>query len=151
MNNELTSYCGLYCSDCIPSNEDLFSSIEKLDNLLEKLQFGEYANLRSKDRPKLSQYPIFSEMLKEMELLKCPAPCRNGGGKKECNIRVCCKSNNHEGCWECSNRESCYILKPLIKAHPNLHYHHDLIRDHGIDGWVQNRRAHYRWQGGNTP
>lgn len=146
MNDKLTSYCGLYCSDCIPSNEELFSSIEKLAILLKNLQFEEYANLKSKGQPRLSQYPVFSEVLNEILLLRCPAPCRNGGGKDECSIRKCCKSNNHNGCWECGDRKSCNILEPLVETHSNLHYHHDLIRAHGIDGWMPHRRAHYKWQ-----
>jgi hypothetical protein len=146
MNNELTSYCGLYCSDCIPSKKELFSSIEKLDKLLESLQFEEYAKLKSKGFSKLSQYSIFSEVLKEIKLLKCSHPCRNGGGKEECSIRICCKSNNHNGCWECGDRKSCDLIEPLEKAHPNLHHHHDLIRAHGIDDWIKHRRAHYKWQ-----
>jgi hypothetical protein len=31
-----------------------------------------------------------------------------------------------------------------------LHYHHDLIRAHGIDNWAQYRKAHYKWQEENN-
>ncbi|MFC1924418.1 DUF3795 domain-containing protein [Chloroflexota bacterium] len=146
MDAKLTSYCGLYCSDCIPSKEELFSSIEKLEELMESLHFEEYANLKSKVYPKLSQYRIFNEVLKEMKLLKCSISCRNGGGKEDCSIRICCKNNDRNGCWECKDRKSCDLLQPLIKVHSNLYYHHDLIRYHGIDDWVRYRKTHYKWQ-----
>jgi hypothetical protein len=146
MNEKLTSYCGLYCKDCIPSNEELFSLIEKIDNLLENLQFEQYAKLKSNYYPKLSQYQTFSETLKEIKLLKCSAPCRNDGGKEECSIRECCITKSYIGCWECSDRQTCNLLTPLKKVHINLSYHHDLIRDHGIANWVQHRKAHYKWQ-----
>ncbi|MFC1925925.1 DUF3795 domain-containing protein [Chloroflexota bacterium] len=146
MDANLTSYCGLYCLDCVPSKEELFSLIRKVDILLEDLQFEEYAELKSEAFPGLAQYAAFSEVLKEIGLLQCHEPCRGGGGKEKCAIRTCCESNDRNGCWECDDSQTCDLLQPLIKSHPNLLYHYDLIRKHGIDGWLPHRKAHYRWQ-----
>ena len=39
----LTSYCGLYCRDCIPSNRRLFALAGELEDKLAELHFEEYA------------------------------------------------------------------------------------------------------------
>ena len=148
MDDKLTSYCGLYCPDCIPSKGELFSLIEKVDILLEDLHFEEYAALKSKSYPKMQQYSVFSEVLKEIKFLQCHEPCSSGGGKNKCNIRSCCLGNNLEGCWECGERNSCDLLQPLIQVHPNLYNHYELIREHGMDDWAQFRKAHYKWEEG---
>jgi len=38
-NRKYTAYCGLYCKDCIPSNSELFTLIDKLADLLDNLGF----------------------------------------------------------------------------------------------------------------
>ena len=141
MNDKLTSFCGLYCLDCIPSNKELFSLIEKLDNILDKLQFNEYAKLKSRDHPKLLQYHTFLEVLKEIRFLRCPSPCRLGGGNPECKVRLCCQNKKYIGCWECNDRYVCSLLNLLKDVHPNLLFHLDLVRDCGLANWEQNRKV----------
>ena len=47
MDEKLTSYCGLCCADCMPSCEELFAPVDRLDQMLEQLQFDLYAELKS--------------------------------------------------------------------------------------------------------
>jgi hypothetical protein len=47
MDEKLTAYCGLCCADCMPSCEELFALVERLDQMLEQLQFDLYAELKS--------------------------------------------------------------------------------------------------------
>ncbi len=146
MNDKFTSYCGLCCLDCIPSNAEFFSSIRKLDEMLTQLQFNEYAKLKTPEHPKLSEYNAFLDVLKEIQSLQCAAPCRLGGGNPECKVRLCCQSKKYRGCWECDGRNACTLLDRLKQVHPNLLYHLDLIKHHGPDKWVQKRKAHYKWR-----
>lgn len=44
MDEKLTAYCGLCCADCIPSREELFVLVDRLDQALEQLQFDKYAD-----------------------------------------------------------------------------------------------------------
>jgi len=37
-------------------------------------------------------------------------------------------------------------LEPLKKIHPNLEYRLELIKEHGIEDWVERRKCHYWWQ-----
>lgn len=146
MSDKFTSYCGLYCLDCIPSNTKFFSLIQELDNGLKRLQFDEYAKLKSHAHPKLSDYQTFLNVLGEIKSLRCALPCRLGGGNPECNIRRCCQGKKVHGCWECDERIACKLLDRLKEVHPNLLYHRDLIREYGPDNWHQKRKVHYKWQ-----
>ena len=146
MDKTFTAYCGLCCRDCIPSNEEFFASVKRLRQTLAELQFSEYARLKSEKNPFFSGYPVLPELLREIEALQCPAPCREGGGKPECETRSCAKERKHEGCWECAGRSQCVLLEPLRRIHPNLDYHLELIERFGPDAWFERRKAHYRWQ-----
>jgi len=114
--------------------------------MLSKLQFDEYARLKAEKNPIFAEYPIFVKVLKEIESLKCSGPCRDGGGKPECEVRKCAQGKGYPGCWECSDRNTCIKLNSLRLVHPNLDYHLDLISKHGPKNWFSKRQAHYRWQ-----
>jgi hypothetical protein len=148
MDRSLTAYCGLCCGDCIPSNAAFFSLVQSLDDVLNKLQFEDYARLKSEKNPIFKEYRMFLQVLREIKSLKCTGPCRNGGGKTECEVRNCVQSRGYDGCWECDVRSTCHLLDPLRGIHPNIGYHLELIRQYGLEEWFKKRRAHYRWQQG---
>jgi hypothetical protein len=146
MNKDFTSYCGLCCIDCIPSNAEFFSLIERVEEMQDELQFEKYAELKSETDGAFNQYPEFVSVLKGMKALRCSAPCRLGGGKKECVIRDCVLSKGLDGCWDCALRPGCNLLTRLRAIHPNLDYHLDLIKELGPEEWFEKRKEHYRWQ-----
>ena len=88
MNKKFTAFCGLCCIDCIPSNHNFFNIVQNLEEILSDLQFDEYAKLKAKNNPFFEEYPMFIKVLREIESLKCPVPCREGGGKPECEVRI---------------------------------------------------------------
>jgi hypothetical protein len=136
--------------DCIPSNYGFFRLVNNLGEILSELQFDEYASLKAEKNPAFKEYPTFIKVLKEIELLKCPAPCREGGGKSDCKIRKCAQGKGYPGCWECSDRCTCTKLDSLRLVHSNLDYHLDLIGKYGPKNWFLKRKAHYRWQKENS-
>jgi len=146
MDKKFTAYCGLCCLDCIPSNGELFSLLHRLDGMLEKLQFDEYAKLKSKKQTIFNEYPTFVKILKEISNLRCALPCREGGGKPNCEVRQCALNHGYDGCWGCKSRRSCELLEPLRQIHPNLDLHLDLILELGSEKWFEKRGAHYKWQ-----
>jgi hypothetical protein len=146
MDEKFTAFCGLCCIDCIPSNRDFFHLVHNLGEALSVLQFDEYAWLKAERNPVFSEYPTFIKVLKEIESLKCPGPCREGGGKPECEVRKCVRGNGYPGCWECKDRRTCTKLDSLRLVHPNLDYHLDLIGKYGPKNWISKRKVHYRWQ-----
>lgn len=146
MDEKFTAFCGLCCVDCIPSNNNFFHLVMNLEDKLTDLQFDEYARLKAENNLTFKEYPTFLKVLKEIESLKCPAPCREGGGKPECDIRNCVLERGYSGCWECGDRLTCSKLNSLRRVHPNLDYHLELIGKYGPKNWFSKRKTHYRWQ-----
>ena len=140
-----TSYCGLYCLDCIPSNKKLFLTIKELEKQLEDLEMTKYAEIRSETNEAFGSYPRFLEVLREIGRLESSAPCREGC-RPNCRIIVCALSRNYEGCWECQDYRSCELLARLKQIHPCLEYHLELIDKDGPDNWSAKRGKHYFWQ-----
>jgi hypothetical protein len=145
-DERFTSYCGLCCVDCIPSREDFFAVVNKLDEMLETIQFEHYAKLKSEINEEFSEYPKFLSILHHIKGLRCNNPCRLGGGNYQCKIRLCAQSKNMKGCWECQGRCECSLLNRLRGIHPNLDYHLDLIEEMGPANWFEKRKEHYQWQ-----
>lgn len=146
MDESLTSYCGLCCSDCIPSREVFFTLVNRFGEMLEELQFEHYAKLKSEVVEEFKEYPKFLSILQHMKELRCSSPCQLGGGNLQCKIRLCAKGKDLKGCWQCQAHRECTLLDRLRSIHPNLDYHLDLIKEMGPANWFEKRREHYRWQ-----
>lgn len=146
MDESLTSFCGLCCSDCIPSRESLFALADGLDRELAALRFEEYAALKGEGDETFRDYSVFLSVLRAIRELRCPGPCREGGGRSRCAVRDCAQDRGCAGCWECEERPCCERLDRLRAVHPHLDAHLDLIRELGPADWFKKRREHYRWQ-----
>jgi hypothetical protein len=152
-DGQLTTYCGLYCKDCIPSKTELYELAARLEDLLAGLKFEKYAELKagqtywSEANSAFKHYAEFLSVLKAIRNLECTSLCREGGGWKRgrCAVRNCAIDKGVYGCWECSEYKSCQRLEPLLKFHPNLAYHLELIKNEGLDKWAAKRRGHYPW------
>lgn len=146
MNENLLSYCGLCCIDCIPSRKEFFTLVNRLDEMLRELQFKHYAELKSETNEKFKAYPDFFSILHHIKGLQCSNPCKLGGGDPQCKIRLCAQDKGLKGCWQCQARRYCLLLDRLRNVHPNLDYHLDLIEEMGPANWFGKRGEHYRWQ-----
>lgn len=145
MDESLTSYCGLCCADCIPSHEEFFTLVSRLQEMLGELKFEHYAELKSGLNEEFKEYPKFLSILRQIKGLRCSSPCRLGGGYPGCEIRQCAQSKGFKGCWQCEARRGCPLLERLRLIHPNLDYHLDLIDELGPANWFEKRGKHYRW------
>ncbi len=144
--SKYTAYCGLYCGDCIPFNQPLFDTAEKLREELQKQQFDKYVGLKAKENPVLNDYETFVRVLSSLIELRCRKICRENGGKPDCKIRDCAREKGVEGCWECSDFEGCELLKPLSGYHGDtLKNNLRLIKKYGIENWADKRGKHYVW------
>ncbi len=142
---KLTSFCGLYCLDCIPSNKCFFEAVNKFEKSLAQINFENYAHLKSESIIAFRKYPEFKVVLREIKKLECKASCRENGGKVNCNIRNCAINKKYEGCWECNDFKNCNLLLPIKKVHPRLDYNLELIKKNGVENWVSKRGKHYEW------
>lgn len=145
MDKTLTACCGICCVDCIPSNGELFSLVDRLDKLLGELKFDVYAQYKAERIPAFKDYPVFLSMLRRIGQLHC-STCRQGGGNAQCEIRPCVRAKGFNGCWECEQRPGCRLLDRLREVHRNLDYNLDRIAEMGPEKWFEKRKGHYRWQ-----
>ncbi|MFA5063963.1 MAG: DUF3795 domain-containing protein [Dehalococcoidia bacterium] len=152
-DSRLTSYCGLYCKDCIPSRSGLYYHAARLEAILAELKFDKYAELKagqtywSESNASFKDYHCFTGVLQAIQGLECKSICREGGGWKgeRCMVRNCAIEKDLAGCWDCKEYKTCLHLQPLRKFHPNLAYHLESIKTEGIDNWAAKRRGHYPW------
>jgi hypothetical protein len=142
-----TAYCGLYCGDCIPFNQQLFDTAEKLREELAKEQFDKYAELKSRTNQVFNEYRAFRDVLSAIIDLRCDKTCINGGGNPNCRIRDCVYKKGLEGCWECADLEGCELLEPLSVFHGDtIRGNLRLIKEYGIENWADKRGKHYPWR-----
>ncbi|HEY3273707.1 MAG TPA: DUF3795 domain-containing protein [Methanocella sp.] len=144
-DDRYTAYCGLYCKDCIPSNERLFATVDSLDALLEEVRFENYAALKAKGLPVFADYVTFKSVLRELKTLRCKALCTEGGCKENCRIRGCVMEKGIRGCWLCEKFEACELHESLKSYHPALVHNLLMIKSYGPDDWSDKRGKHYRW------
>lgn len=133
-----TAYCGLYCGDCsfgkgtIPDlARDLRKELRetRFEKIAEAIPFKEFENYRE-------CYEVLGAMVK----LRCKG-CRNGSRSKFCNIAKCAIKNGFEGCWECTEFESCRKMKFLEPVHGDAHIKNlRKIRKIGVDEWAKGKR-----------
>jgi len=146
-DRERTACCGLYCGDCIPANEALFDTADRLRHQLEDRQFEEYAKYKSRSNSVVQSFGIFRRVLDAILMLRCARTCPNGGGRPDCPIRLCASGKGLEGCWQCTAFETCELLEPLCACHGDTHrYNLRMIRQHGVEHWSHARGKHYVWR-----
>ena len=147
-DKELTSFCGLWCNDCIPSNEKLYSLTSELGQLLENIGFKNYADFKSNKVPEFKDYDTFVSVLNAFEKLHCynycrKGPCSEAGCTKSCQIRACAIGKGFNGCWECDVYLSCEHINKMASVHPDIKHNLSMIKEHGIDKWKAYRGRHY--------
>jgi hypothetical protein len=145
-DREQTAYCGLYCGDCIPSNQSLFDTAARLRQQLDDCQFEQYAEYKSTKNRTSTAYPAFREVLDAILTLRCPKTCFQGGGSPDCAIRACAREKRLEGCWQCEAFETCGLLNPMYAGHGDTVKHNlRMIQQHGVEHWSHARGKHYTW------
>lgn len=147
---ENTSFCGLWCNDCIPSNERLYQLTAELSELLEKLGFENYAAYKAEKVPEFSNYQTFLDVLNAFEKVHCYNKCHNGpksiaGCSSSCKIRVCVLNKNLNGCWECDHFTNCEYILDMETLHPDIRKNLLFLQEKGIGEWSSFRGKHYNW------
>ena len=145
-----TAYCGLCCLDCIPACRRLFEAVRELREVLDELDFSQYAAVKAKRSEAFAKYGAFAEVLAEIEKLGCTGSCYEGphselGCTPNCEVRSCVVGKGLGGCWACDEHHDCSLLAPLKRFHPGLESNLETIRRLGIEGWLGERGRHYTW------
>jgi hypothetical protein len=101
------SYCGL-CNDCQLSSPDFQAAVTKVKTYLDRLPPHWQQQCR-RDREDIA-LPEFRQGLAWFSSLgPCPG-CKAQGGLKNCAIRDCATTRQHDNCYECTDHESCKHL-----------------------------------------
>ena len=98
-DKRLVAYCSLYCPKCYKMT--ISEAATKLKN--------ELGNPHLCGKTQLLSDSFISNLNKLVEF-RCTKICKDGGGNPKCIIRQCCIQKKLNGCWECSNFESCNKL-----------------------------------------
>lgn len=119
----LIAYCGLYCGDCYRHKGKIADMARDLRKELRQEKFDVTAGKLGENAffAAFKSYPQCYEVLGEMVKLRCKRSCRGGGGPPVCKIRVCCQKKEIEGCWKCSEFETCKKLDFLKPYHNDAH------------------------------
>jgi hypothetical protein len=132
MDENLTASCGLCCADCIPSREEFFALVDRLDQMLGELQFEQYAEFKSARHEEFEDYPSFLSVLRQIKGLRCPVPCQQGGGIPRCEVRQCVKlPANRAGL---PGNEISFLIVPLDPAYKAGLTGHLPVQTKGLKG-----------------
>lgn len=141
---DLIAYCGLYCGDCFGYQGKIADLARDLRKELRLAKFDKTAEL-------LSTIPFFAtfkdyrqcyEVLGALVKFRCKNTCRGGGGPPFCKIRKCCQKKGIEGCWQCSESETCNKLDILKPNHGDAHLKNlRIIKKQGTDGLIKGKRC----------
>jgi hypothetical protein len=143
---DLIAYCGLYCGECPNHTGKIADFARDLRKELRSVRFDKTAETLSE----MSFFKVFNdyqqcyEVLGAMVKLRCKHACRNGGGNPYCKIRKCCQKKGLEGCWLCSEFETCKKLDELSANHGAAHIKNlQKIKKKGIDEFLNGNKLWY--------
>ena len=122
-DTNLIAFCGLYCGDCHGYAGEIPDLARDLRKKLREGHYDKFASFIStysfgKD---FKYYDECYKVLGAMVKFRCRTGCRNGGGSPFCKIRKCVQKKGLNGCWECSDFETCKELQFLEPVHGDAH------------------------------
>ena len=142
-DTELIAYCGLYCGDCHGHQQKIPDLARDLRKELRQTKYKKFADVISENNfgKAFKGYDTCYEVLGAMVRFRCHKGCRKGGGPPFCKIRKCCEKNGYEGCWECSDFETCEKLKFLDAVHDDGHLKNlRRIKKKGTEEFIKGKR-----------
>lgn len=139
----LVAYCGLCCGDCHGYRGKIPDLARDLRKELRASHYEKFARGISEQGfgKAFKDYDTCYEVLGAMVKFRCKKGCKNGGGPPFCKIRSCCQKKGVEGCWECSEYETCDALDFLTVVHDDAHIKNlNIIKKKGTTGFLNGKR-----------
>ena len=102
-NLSMTAYCGLNCDDCFSYKKTVSEAAKNLRREMRSAKMKEFW----KEIPFLDEYEPFKRTLDGLARLRCIKGCRDGGGNPWCKFRKCAQKRKIDGCWQCTDFETC--------------------------------------------
>ena len=143
-DEDLVAYCGINCKECKTSSKRRVELAKLFKESLEELPLELFSQIFPPFK-NISQVMDFLEFLPQLGLMQtcCTSkvePC----GKPDCEIRVCVRNKGLRTCAECEDYRTCSKLDFLKPHHKTLVSDLDLIREKGLDHYVNEVVAKYR-------
>jgi hypothetical protein len=139
MGIEEIGYCGLHCGGCplkagvvLDGSSDLQKAQRRIEHrtIAEALAAIPFLKV-------LAGCPVCLETSGNQVVMRCPRSCRSGGGNPSCGIRLCCRTRQLDGCWQCGGFRECGHLQSLVPAHGRAHNRNlARIRESGIEEFL---------------
>lgn len=177
MDRKLVCPCGLTCCDCLFYKEEIYETASKLKELIEQHQLDKFLKICSNNKnwevmgdhlgldedqlwygigkhfDVFKKLPEFMNVLNHIISLQCKTTCQEAGGCSiggnlhECKALECIRSKKYDGCWQCSEFESCDKLTFLKNGYgyviaENLR----TVKEKGIEAVESRGNKYYAWQ-----
>ena len=150
-DSEFTSYCGLYCPDCVHFRNNHSPVAYQLKKELGRADFFKYSSVKSPLVPEYEDFDKFIAVLDRLIAHQCRYGCRKVGsciysGGEPCPIVRCCQEKGYAGCWECESFRDCEKFDVIRKFCGESNVKNlELIKVYGPEKWVEKRHPFYRW------
>jgi len=128
MNKKYVCYCGMYCENCVVKAQVEPASIV-LHDIINRAGFEEVAH----NNPDGARFLRFLKLISEKGACTL---CHNGSGNPVCAVRVCAKEKEIDMCAFCDDYP-CDKLNDFFKVYPVLKDDNDLLREKGMEKWIQ--------------
>ena len=137
-DENLVSYCGLYCGDCHGYTGSIADLARDLRKELRKNKFDEVAKVIP--FKEFKNYPECYECLGAMVKLRCKG-CRGGFRSKFCEITKCALEKEYQGCWQCKKFETCEKFKFLKPVHKDANLKNlRKIKRQGLEVFIKGKK-----------
>ncbi|MCD8349982.1 MAG: DUF3795 domain-containing protein [Planctomycetaceae bacterium] len=148
---QLTTYCGLWCGDCVPAQSELFDALRRFIALATKHRLRDYAASKLGSVPEFAGYDVMEDVLQAVLREECSVHCVDGPFSEAncspaCPIRTCVLGQGLAGCWECPTYRECPHIQAMLPRHPAQLDNLARIAAEGIERWHRTRGIHHPWQ-----
>ena len=103
-------YCGIYCGSCVVGNGTLKELTKRYEEIIQKYGLKEWA-LKDCD------FQEFSKGLASIQAMPLCQGCLKGGGRDNCEMRICASNKKTNDCSECDQPEACRNREILQHMH----------------------------------
>jgi hypothetical protein len=92
--------CGIWCGSCVAGNGALQVLTQKYAKIIKDYGLEQWA-------PKDFDFKEFTKGLNSIQTMPLCAGCLKGGGRDDCEIRICVTDKKITDCSECNNPDKC--------------------------------------------
>ena len=93
-------FCGIWCGSCVVGNGTLGELTKGYGEVVRRYGLAEWA-------PKDFNFEEFTKGLASIQTIPPCSGCRKGGGRDDCEMRICASGKGIADCSECGRPDMC--------------------------------------------